>query len=114
MNPNYFMLRDGKIVYWDLAALDVDLSPRSQPNELKEDLAQISYGDKVVLDIGWYPSFDAEGQFRVLVTVDQDWESPIFSEDCDTWLRLKEVVSRGVKVAMAGEIGSGTSSRGRG
>ena len=99
MNPEYFAFADGTVTHWDFADLDVSRKPREQYNELKEDMAQVSYGEGLLLDIGWYPSFDADGAFRVVLVRDGVWDAPIYSRSCQSWESLRKIVEQAVGVA---------------
>ena len=96
MSPEILSFGCGTVVYWDMANLSVERTPVEQTDRLKEDLAQVSYGQGFVLDLGWYPSFEEDGHFVVVVIRDQDWESPVFSEKCREWPELKATVQRAI------------------
>ena len=110
MKPTDFSFSEGRVTHWDFSELDVSRKPSEQADELKEDMAQVSYGAHLVLDIGWYPSFDANGSFRVVVVRDERWDSPIYSDVCDSWESLKQSVERAVRAANSagpsGHVGS--------
>lgn len=77
--------KNGVVTAWDIDELDLDKSIESQIELLKEDLAQVKFGDTIVLDVGWYPEFDPLGQFGLMVVRKQDWENPILQ------LRFREM-----------------------
>lgn len=67
----------GKITYDELSSLqDTDLS--CQTDLLKEDMLQVEYQDSLILDVGWYPSFNANGYFQIRVLKEYDWDAPLF------------------------------------
>lgn len=47
--------------------------------DLKEDLFQANYKNYTI-DIGWYPSFDLDGEFQVRIIKSGNWEEPIYKE----------------------------------
>lgn len=52
-------------------------------------MIQIQYG-KYLLDIGWYPEFDENGQFRIMIIRDNLWDSPIIEKRCRELSQLDE------------------------
>ena len=67
----------GTVVFWDF---DVDSNRplTDQLDELKEDMIQVEYPDRdLIIDVGWYPEFSADGNFVVQLIGDQDWGSPL-------------------------------------
>ena len=98
MKPSVFDFRSGRVVHWELEVFDEDAPIDGQLDELREDLAQVEYPSAVLLDIGWYPEFNAAGQFTVSVVREGDWEFPIFCERAALGA-LRNVVSRAVKAA---------------
>jgi hypothetical protein len=75
----------GKVVLWDIDDLDLNKSIAAQIELLKEDLAQVEFENGVVLDLGWHPEFNPDGQF-VLTLIKlkdrsnpsgEDWEIPV-------------------------------------
>lgn len=87
----------GKIVYDDME-IDPNKSLESQVDNLKEDLFQVNYVDKFIVDVGWFPSFSKDGHFRVVAIEDFDWESPVFQKTCRTLIELIEYVEEAVTI----------------
>lgn len=87
----------GKIVYDDMG-IDPNKSLESQVDNLKEDLFQVNYVDKFIVDVGWFPSFSKDGHFRVVAIEDFDWESPVFQKTCRTLIELIEYVEEAVTI----------------
>lgn len=90
---------NGKILFDDLK-LDRKIPLNVQIDLLKEDLLQVNYNNKYIIDVGWYPEFDENGRFKVYVIEDFDWENPKMTkeskeieklishiEDCITYVR---------------------------
>lgn len=65
----------GKITYDELTMLQ-DSGIEHQAHNLKEDMLQVEYSGGFLIDVGWYPSFDAKGHFQVKVIKDYEWDSP--------------------------------------
>ena len=65
----------GKVTYDELSMLQ-ESGIEHQAYHLKEDLLQVEYPDCFLIDVGWYPSFDAKGHFQIKVVKDYEWESP--------------------------------------
>lgn len=74
--------------------IDFDYDEKKSLSEqeflLKEDIIQIVYEKKYILDIGWYPEFEINGAFRLLIIKNSDWETPFKKYECkdiDTLLK---------------------------
>lgn len=69
-------IRNGTVTY---NTFNVDLSKNaaSQIPELRQDLLQITYGTRYVIDVGWYPMYKPEGFFLICVVEDSDWDEPL-------------------------------------
>lgn len=65
----------GKITHNDLK-LDENVPLKNQVDVLKEDLLQVNYNDKYIIDVGWYPEFDENGNFKIYVIEDFNWSYP--------------------------------------
>lgn len=72
--------KTGQIAFLD-EFLRLDLPYLEQIDILREDLLQVVFDlpsvCEYILDIGWYPSFDLDGEFKVFLIKNQNWESPI-------------------------------------
>ncbi|MFY0731049.1 hypothetical protein [Pseudomonas sp. NFX15] len=88
----------GVISYDELSLLRGD-DLVNQVGVLKEDMLQVLYSSSILLDVGWYPSFDASGGFQIRAIKDCDWESPIFFTKAATIaLLLKELIAAQNKI----------------
>ncbi|MGG1663939.1 hypothetical protein [Brevibacillus sp. NRS-1366] len=59
-----------------------DIPLLEQLPELKEDLFQITDKDeKYTIDIGWYPSMDSDGAFKIIVVKDKQWDCPVYMRE---------------------------------
>ncbi|AGA28945.1 hypothetical protein Sinac_4780 [Singulisphaera acidiphila DSM 18658] len=79
--------------FWDLNEIDEGLPLGEQIDCLKEDLAQITFPGAIVLDLGWYPSFDPRGMFKVMVVQNSDWDKPLFLANAKDVSSLREQIS---------------------
>ncbi len=82
MEPGILNLRSGRIVHWDLTAIDPNKSLAEQARHLKEDLGQIEFADGTIIDMGWYPEFNVEGAFTVQLVRGSNWEAPLMQKRC--------------------------------
>jgi hypothetical protein len=79
----------GKITHDDLSPLN-NIDPSYQIESLKEDLLQVEYPASMLLDVGWYPSFNITGCFQIRVIKEYDWDTPLFSSQANTVQSLIE------------------------
>ena len=91
--------RSGNVTHWALDAIDESAPFRIQLEELREDLAQVSYANRVVIDVGWYPDFSPDGGFIVFVVQNEDWEHPLAKERCASFEALRASLDRAVQTA---------------
>ena len=79
-----FNFLKGKIIYNEFHIFpDIPLS--QQIDELIEDMLQVEYMGNYMLDLGWYPELNTEGNFKLVVIKDFDWEFPVYErtfKDC--------------------------------
>lgn len=86
----------GRITF-DHFHVDVRRRLKEQLPELKEDLIQVDYADqRLLLDVGWYPSFSADGQFVVQLISQQDWHSPRLRLEARDLIDLRECILKAV------------------
>ena len=43
---------------------------------LDEDLLQLSFNSEIIVDVGWYPAFEATGEFIINRIANSCWEVP--------------------------------------
>lgn len=84
---------EGNVVFNDLI-IDKNEPLSMQLESLKEDLLQVNYSNKYILDIGWYPEFDIEGQFTISVIADYNWEKPLLLKECNTVEKLEKDINQ--------------------
>jgi hypothetical protein len=66
----------GTITHDDLSLLQ-EGAVSEQVDLLKEDMLQVEFAGGFLLDVGWYPEFDAAGGFRINVIRYYDWNRPV-------------------------------------
>lgn len=62
--------------------INKDITLEEQIDLLKEDMLQVIYDNGYLIDVGWYSEFDEEGNFRVSVIKDYQWDNPILQRSC--------------------------------
>jgi len=72
----------------------IECFPEYDPSKL----FQSRYGERLIIDIGWFPSFSIEGHFRTAVIQDFDWETPVFEKTCKDMDVLKNHLSEAIVV----------------
>ena len=78
---------DGKTTYDELSNIDIK-NFKNDLEILKEDMLQAKYDNDFIIDVGWYPSFDENGQFQVRVIKDHQWEPPLILLTANTITEL--------------------------
>lgn len=67
-----------------------------QLDNLSEDLVQVVYEGDYILDVGWYPEQDQDGNFVVQIIQGGDWEHPIQKKSCREQSLLIKYISESV------------------
>ncbi|SHG50406.1 hypothetical protein SAMN04488109_0561 [Chryseolinea serpens] len=90
----------------DYNTFDIDFSKpmHEQIWELNEDLVQVIYlhgTDTHVLDVGWYPGSESDGNagFKIFVIKNQRWETPIFSKSARNESDFFSVLNEAIEIA---------------
>lgn len=94
-----FNWRGGSVIAWDLDRFNPNSDINSQIDLLKEDLAQVCYGNAVVLDLGWYPEFRFEGGFVLNVIRSKDWDNPLLQLKTSDPRQLQQLLKQGIEFA---------------
>lgn len=81
----------GKVTYDDFD-IDPNITFEEQEFSFKEDMFQVSYGNRYTLDIGWYPDHQKNGKFRIVIIRDYDWMNPVYSKRTKDFKRLYKFV----------------------
>ncbi|MBA5808756.1 hypothetical protein F9883_12810 [Morganella morganii] len=86
-----FSKNNGIVIFDDFnISENIDLS--EQLEELKEDMLQVSFPSGYILDIGWRPSFEINGSFKLLLVKDYIWDNPIYSDSPSNISELKKSI----------------------
>jgi hypothetical protein len=75
---------------------DENKSLLEQLNILQEDMIQIDFFDRYILDIGWYPSWDKNGCFKLLVIEGEDWNEPLLALSSKNIDELKDKLKEAI------------------
>lgn len=82
-----------RILHNELSAIDENIDIKEQIYNFQEDLLQVDSIDKqYLLDVGWYPEFNHEGCFKIVIIKKYDWQKPIFKKEGHDLLSLKGVL----------------------
>jgi len=69
-------IHNGVMTYNDFN-IDENRSFKAQEFSYKEDILQITFGERYTLDVGWYPEGNPDGYFLVKGIEDCDWMRPL-------------------------------------
>ncbi|NBI28156.1 hypothetical protein [Chengkuizengella marina] len=86
---NKINFQSGNIVYNDFQ-IDPKLPLKKQIDNLKEDMFQVEFLNKYLIDIGWYPCTDINGMFIIYIIKEYNWEEPLYKENCRSIEELKQ------------------------
>lgn len=86
-------LYDGIINYNDFD-IDDNVPFEEQKYSYKEDILQISYGDRFTLDVGWHREFNPRGYFIVKAVKDENWNPPLKKIKAKTLGELKKAIEK--------------------
>ena len=100
MNSKEINWKNGNILQWDLNFFRSDKEIFNQLDELKEDLVQVQYPNNIILDIGWYPEFDINGKFRIVVVHNYNWDIPIYEVFLNDKSKLLQKISYAIEIAI--------------
>lgn len=79
-------------IFDELSAIDFSQGIESQIMVLDEDLLQLSFKSGVIVDVGWYPAFETNGEFIITRISNGCWEAPE-SKYCVGWDK-EELISK--------------------
>lgn len=86
-------LLDGVITYNDFD-IDEYIPFKDQWYMYKEDILQVCFGRRFILDVGFYPSGNPNGCFAIKAILDNDWEHYLSKIKCCTLVELKNAIER--------------------
>ena len=84
------ILNKWNITYFEFS-FNSNLALTEQLDVLKEDLIQAENNNKI-LDVGWYPEFQANGNFMVCIVQDFDWDNLLFKKEANSFDELCEIL----------------------
>ena len=84
---------NGVIVYNDFG-IDESVPFSDQWYRYKEDILQIKFGDSFILDVGWYPECEPEGNFVVRAIKNEDWWPSFAKESARNLSELKQAIEK--------------------
>lgn len=67
------------VVTFDNLFLDENKPLIDQLDDLKEDMLQVEFPNAYLLDVGWTPSFNINGKFKIVLIKDYDWQKPVYT-----------------------------------
>ena len=79
------------ITFNDLKLIDLTISFSEQHWSFKEDLLQIKYQD-IVIDVGWYPEFEIDGNFGIKVVKNANWYPPLVEKEAKHLVELEKIL----------------------
>lgn len=91
-------INNAEYIYDDLQSIQKDDGLSDVIDILDEDLLQIKYLNGSIVDVGWYPSFDENGHFRVMFIRNENWENPVYSSTFG--FSLKQLLEE-IKIAIS-------------
>lgn len=87
MNVKY--LDKGGMVSFNDFLINKTIPLEEQLDDLKEDMLQIEFSDGYLLDVGWRPSFSKNGEFKIVLIKDFNWNKPVYSGSAKNIIELE-------------------------
>ena len=53
---------------------------------------QVEYNGGYLLDVGWYPEYDSDGQFIIQLVKDDGWSNPTYKYSCRSQDELQDII----------------------
>lgn len=86
----------------NIAYDDFDINPNlefdKQKYSFKEDILQIIWDDKKLIDVGWYPEFKENGSFCIRIVEDYDWDKPAWKNRTKSIIKLKQLLQQALDI----------------
>lgn len=86
------------VVVYNSFDINTDVPLKEQIFSLKEDLFQVNYFDKYLIDVGWYPEFDEAGSFNICIVEIYNWSDLIFQKKCKDLNQLNQYMLESVNL----------------
>lgn len=77
--------------------INADMPFGQQIYSLKEDMLQVVYKNNYLIDVGWRPEFELEGNFIAVLIKDFDWDNPVLCEECKDLTTLEKCLNNFVQ-----------------
>ena len=90
-----FNFAPGIVSYNDFN-IDVNISLNRQRDSLKDDLFQVQFYGKFLIDVGWYSNLN--GKFRIRVIKDYDWTTPLYDKKCKDLKTLNQYMGESIEM----------------
>lgn len=94
---NAINFRNGQITFDNLLWL-TEQDFKEQKNFFGQDLLQVRYFEKYILDVGWYNISNTKGIFIVQVIKDMNWDKPLFIKRVSTLKELRRIIEICIKL----------------
>ena len=94
---NAINFRNGQITFDNLLWL-TEQDFKEQKNFFGQDLLQVRYFEKYILDVGWYNISNIKGIFIVQVIKDMLWDNPLFIKRVSTLKELRRIIEICIKL----------------
>src|SRR5438477_586999 len=82
----------GGMVEYDDFFINPDIPFEKQLHAYKEDILQVLFGKRFLIDVGYYPEMDPNGCFVVYAIADHDWSNPLVEIECRSISELKKTI----------------------
>lgn len=87
-------IEQGVVVFDNISFLPEAFDAGQHVDYLKEDMLQIVFGDDLLIDVGWCPSFDEHGRFILVLVKDENWTELVERAEFTDVLSLKQHIAR--------------------
>lgn len=82
------------IVTYNEFHIDENIAFEEQGYNYQQDILQIEFGKRFILDVGWYSEMNPKGYFIVKAVFDNDWINPVSKIKCRTLSELKKAIEK--------------------
>jgi hypothetical protein len=89
--------KSGDVIYNEFK-IDFNKKYSEQEDCLLEDLLQVTYAQGYLLDVGWYPELESEGEFVVQIVKEKNWEEPIYKSNSKNKEDLVQDLNNAIRI----------------
>lgn len=89
--------KSGDVIYNEFK-IDFNKKYSEQEDCLLEDLLQVTYDQGYLLDVGWYPELESEGEFVVQIVKEKKWEEPIYKSNSKNKEDLVQDLNNAIRI----------------